>query len=290
MSARLASRSRRLAVRDLVLHVREWGEPGAPRLFLLHGWMDVSASFQFLADAMSGGWHLLAPDWRGFGLSDWSAHGYEFHDHVADLDALLDRLSPDEPARVVAHSMGGNVAMTYAGLRPDRVARLASLEGFGGHRYPPDRAPEHLGRWLDQQRKPARLRAYPSLEAVAARLRENNPRLDAARAAFLASHWARPAAGGGYVLRADPRHRELHAQQTRLEEVYACWRRIACPVRWLMGDIPARQGFRMDTPEQFAERQAQVPGLVLETITGSGHMLHHDQPAEVARRLEAFLH
>lgn len=289
MSVRLPSRSRRVAVRDLVLHVREWGAPGAPRLFLLHGWMDVSASFQFLADALSGGWHVLAPDWRGFGLSDWSAHGYEFHDHVADLDALLERLSPDEPARLVAHSMGGNVAMTYAGLRPARVARLASLEGFGGHRYAPQRAPEHLSRWLAQQRAPARLRPYPSLEAVAARLRENNPRLDADRATFLAAHWARPAVAGGFVLRADPRHRELHAQQTRLDEVFACWRRIACPVLWLMGDIPAKQGFRTDTPDQFAERQAQVPGLRLETIAGSGHMLHHDQPAEVARHIDAFM-
>jgi len=289
MSAPRPSRSRRLAVRDLVLHVREWGDPEAPGLVLLHGWMDVSASFQFLADALSDRWRLIAPDWRGFGLSDWSAHGYEFHDHVADLDALLDRLSPGAPARIVAHSMGGNVAMTYAGLRPGRVARLVSLEGFGGHRYAPERAPDHLARWLDQQRRPARLRAYPSLQAVAARLRENNPRLDPDRASFLATHWARAAAGGGFVLRADPRHRELHAQQTRLEEVFACWRRIACPVLWLMGDIPAKQGFRMDSPEQFAERQAQVPGLALETVAGSGHMLHHDQPAAVARRIDAFM-
>jgi pimeloyl-ACP methyl ester carboxylesterase len=251
--------------------------------------MDVSASFQFLADALADRWHLLAPDWRGFGLSDWSAHGYEFHDHVADLDALIERLSPDEPARLVAHSMGGNVAMTYAGLRPQRVARLASLEGFGGHRYEPDRAPEHLARWLEQQRRPARLRTYPSLEAVAARLCENNPRLDAAHAQFLAGHWARPSGQGGWVLRADPRHRELHAHQTRIDEVFACWRRITCPVLWLMGDIPAKQGFRQDTPEQFAERQAQVPGLRLETVAGSGHMLHHDQPIEVAHRVDAFM-
>ena len=177
----------------------------------------------------------------------------------------------------------------HTGLRPARVARLASLEGFGGHRYAPQRAPEHLSRWLAQQRAPARLRPYPSLEAVAARLRENNPRLDADRATFLAAHWARPAVAGGFVLRADPRHRELHAQQTRLDEVFACWRRIACPVLWLMGDIPAKQGFRTDTPDQFAERQAQVPGLRLETIAGSGHMLHHDQPAEVARHIDAFM-
>ena len=84
-------RSRWLAVHGLDLHVREWGTEGAPKLFLLHGWMDVSASFAFLVDALRRDWHVIAPDWRGFGLSSWASHGYEFPDYFADLDALLDR-------------------------------------------------------------------------------------------------------------------------------------------------------------------------------------------------------
>jgi pimeloyl-ACP methyl ester carboxylesterase len=282
-------RSRWIAVNGLELHLREWGSEGAPQLFLLHGWMDVSASFAFLVEELRRDWHVVAPDWRGFGLSSWAQHGYEFPDYFSDLDALLDRLSPEAPARVVGHSMGGNVLMAYAGLRPHRLSRIVSLEGFGGHRYDAGRAPEHFVRWLDQQRTPATFRPYASLDDVARRLRMNNPRLTAERAAFLAPHWARPAAGGGFVLRADPRHKQLHAQQTRLDEVMACWRRITCPVLWAMGDTPGKQGFRIETPEQFAERRAAVPGLRLETIAEAGHMLHHDQPAAVARLVESFL-
>ena len=283
-----ASRSHFLALRGLGAHVREWGEPGAPKLFLLHGWMDVSASFQFLVDALQASWHVIAPDWRGFGLSDWSAAGYEFPDYFADLDALLDRLCPDEPARVVGHSMGGNALMSYAGIRPARVARVVSLEGFGGHRYPPQRAPRHLARWLDQQREAATFRPYASLDEVAQRLRRNNPRLSEAQAAFLAPHWARPDAAGGFVLRADPRHKQLHAQQTRLDEVFACWQQITCPVLWVMGSDPAKQGFRLDTPEQFSEHCTAVPDLQLETLAECGHMLHHDQPSNSAALIEAF--
>jgi len=283
------SRSRFEAVRGLGIHVREWGEPGAPKLFLLHGWMDVSASFQFLVDDFARDWHVIAPDWRGFGLSDWAAHGYEFPDYFADLDALLDRLSPGEPARIVGHSLGGNVLMAYAGIRPARVSRLVSLEGFGGHWYGPERAPAHFERWLDQQREAPAFRPYGSLDDVARRLRKNNPRLTPEQAAFLAPHWARPTAGGGVVLRADPRHKQLHAQQTRLDEIFACWRRITCPVLWVMASDAGKQGFRLDTPEQFAERRGSVPGLVLETLDGCGHMLHHDQPAALARRIETFL-
>jgi pimeloyl-ACP methyl ester carboxylesterase len=199
-------RSRWLSVNGLDLHLREWGAHDAPRLFLLHGWMDVSASFAFMVDELQRDWHVIAPDWRGFGLSSWAAHGYEFPDYFADLDALLERLSPDEPARVVGHSMGGNVLMAYSGLRPDRLSRIVSLEGFGGHRYDARRAPAHFVRWLDQQRKPASFRPYASLDDVARRLRKNNPRLTAARAAFLAPR--RPAAQTA-ARPADPARRGL---------------------------------------------------------------------------------
>lgn len=283
------SRSRFEAVRGLGIHLREWGEPGRPKLFLLHGWMDVSASFQFLVDHFSRDWHVIAPDWRGFGLSDWATHGYEFPDYSADLDTLLDRLSPGEPANIVGHSMGGNVLMAYAGIRPARVSRLVSLEGFGGHWYGAERAPAHLERWLDQQREAPSFRPYASLEDVARRLRRNNPRLSTEQAAFLAPHWARPTAEGGFVLRADPRHKHLHAQQTRLDEIFACWRRITCPVLWVMASDPGKQGFRLDAPAQFNERRGAVPGLVLETQDGCSHMMHHDQPAALARRIEVFL-
>src|SRR5690349_21173648 len=112
-------------VRGLRYHVRAWGEEGAPVLFMLHGWMDVSASFQFVVDALRGDWRVLAPDWRGYGLTDWThADSYWYPDYLGDLEALLAHFQPREPATLVAHSMGGNVACIYAGTRPQRVRRL----------------------------------------------------------------------------------------------------------------------------------------------------------------------
>src|ERR1700688_2089349 len=116
-----------VATRGTRLHVRRWGPPDAPMLFMLHGWMDISASFQFVVDALAGDWQVIAPDARGFGLSDWpvaegkSGH-YWFQDYLADLDALLDHYAPaslrGEPVNLVGHSMGANVVCLYASVRP----------------------------------------------------------------------------------------------------------------------------------------------------------------------------
>ena len=65
------SSSEFIDVRGLRYHLRRWGSPDAPTLFLLHGWMDVGASFQFLVDALAGEWYAIAPDLRGYGRSGW---------------------------------------------------------------------------------------------------------------------------------------------------------------------------------------------------------------------------
>ena len=119
-------------LRGLNYHVRRWRGNPEKKIFLLHGWMDVSASFQFMVDALSTQWDVYAPDWRGYGLSEWSgADGYWFSDYIGDLDALLHRIQPDGAVNLVGHSLGGNVAGLYAGIRPERVARFVNLEGFG---------------------------------------------------------------------------------------------------------------------------------------------------------------
>ncbi len=126
------SRSVTVDIRGLAYHCRCWGDPEWPKLFLLHGWMDVSASFQFLVDSFRRNWHVVAPDWRGYGLTQWSgADSYWFPDYFADLDQLLDHFQPGEPVTLIGHSMGSNVAGVYAGVHPERVARLLCLEGFG---------------------------------------------------------------------------------------------------------------------------------------------------------------
>src|SRR6266496_3817381 len=118
------SQSEFVQVRGLRYHCRCWGEERATKLFMLHGWMDVSASFQFLVDALRRDWRVIAPDWRGFGLTEWAkGDGYWFPDYFADLDRLLDHFQAETPATLIGHSMGGNVAAMYAGIRPERVAK-----------------------------------------------------------------------------------------------------------------------------------------------------------------------
>jgi pimeloyl-ACP methyl ester carboxylesterase len=138
--------NRMLPVRGLRYHLTQWGTPqaGQPLLVMTHGFMDVGASFQFVVDALHSQRCVIAPDWRGFGLTEapTGADAYWFADYLGDLDALLDALSPDAPVDLLGHSMGGNVVMTYAGVRPHRVRRLINLEGFGLPDCPPqDAAP-----------------------------------------------------------------------------------------------------------------------------------------------------
>src|SRR5208283_3635145 len=114
----------------------------------------VSASFQFLVDALAGEWCVLAPDWRGFGLSEWPAVGYWFADYLCDLDGLLDHYAAGEPVNLVGHSLGGNVVGIYAGIRPKRVRRGVALDGFGLPAEGPERAPDKLLAWLDALRDP----------------------------------------------------------------------------------------------------------------------------------------
>ncbi|RTL52111.1 MAG: alpha/beta fold hydrolase, partial [Rhodocyclaceae bacterium] len=128
------SRSEFVPVRHLRYHVRCWGQatPGQPPLVLLHGWMDVAASWQFVVDALVTERHIIAPDWRGFGFTEGGkVDHYWFPDYLADLECLLDHYAAATPVDLVGHSMGGNVAMLYAGVRPERIRRLVNLEGFG---------------------------------------------------------------------------------------------------------------------------------------------------------------
>jgi len=284
------SRSEYHTIRGLRHHVRTWGDPASPKLFLLHGWMDVSASFQFLVDSFSREWHVVAPDWRGFGLSEWTREeGYWFPDYYADLEALLDLYQPSGPALLVGHSMGGVIASVYAGIRPDRVARLVSMEGLGLARHMPDQAPTRYAQWLDQLKDPPGFRPYRSFDEVATRLQKNNPRLSGEKAAFLARHWAKPLESGEVALLSDPRHKTFNPYLFRIDEAIACWRRITAPVLLVSGklsEIPARM---KDMPEQLAERKGAFRDRREVELEDAGHMMHHDQPERLARLIEDFL-
>jgi len=293
ISAMKPSRSEFLSIRKLRYHVRHWGDPAAPKLFMMHGWMDVSASFQFVVDHLQQDWHVIAPDWRGFGLTERAlADTYWHPDYLADLDALLQHYAPDEAVNLIGHSMGGNIVGLYAGVRPHRVAKLINLEGFGLPSTKPEQAPGRLATWLDELQLAAPLRTYDSLAAVAARLQKTNPRLNNERAAFLAPHWARQLDDGVWEVLGDPAHKNVNPILYRVDEVTACWQQIAAPVLWVEAahtDIWRWFGLNALLREEIDRRITYLRDVRVEIIPDAGHMLHHDQPALLAAAIEGFL-
>jgi len=283
--------SLRRDIRGVSHHFTQWrGTPrvDGPPLLLLHGFLDCSATFQFLADELSPARSLLAPDWRGFGESAWSPQGYWFPDYFADLEAILDAVAPGTPVDIVGHSMGGNVAMMYAGLRPERVRRLVSLEGFGLLTIAPERAPQRYREWLDQLREPEAASVFPSLEVFAGVLRKRNPRLPADRADFVARAWCEVLPDGRVRPRFDPAHKRVNPILYRREEAAACWGALRAPLLYVEG---AESDFRsrLQGAGDPGRMREWVPQLEPRVVPAAGHMVHHDQPAAVARLIEEFL-
>ncbi|MCC6533413.1 MAG: alpha/beta hydrolase [Burkholderiales bacterium] len=284
------SQSHFVTVRALKYHCRTWGEPGAPRLFLLHGFQDVSASWQFMVAALRQDWLVVAPDWRGYGLTQWSgADSYWFPDYLGDLDALLDHYSPGQPANLVGHSMGGNVGGLYAGVCPERVRRFVNIEGFGIGSRRQDPAPRRYARWLAELRDESGQRAYDSFEEFAARLQAENPRLTDERARFLAQHWGKQEDDGSVSRRADPAHKRSNPVPTTTDDLLACWREVTAPVLWIEGAKSGLAARLARDPEGYDARRAAIDDLRIERIEDAGHNVHHDQPERLAQVIESFL-
>jgi pimeloyl-ACP methyl ester carboxylesterase len=298
------ARSEQLPLRQLNVHVNCWGQPapGSVPLVLVHGWMDVGASYQFMVDALSADFAdrrlIIAPDWRGFGQTTLAApcDHYVFADYLGDLDALIDHYAPDgQPVDLLGHSMGGNVVMQYAGARPTRIRRLVNLEGFGMPASRPAQAPRRLAQWLDELKQVRQgeisLKTYPDADAVARRLTKTNPRLPADKAAWLARQWARPGADGQWRILGDAAHKIVNPSLFRVDEMLALYAAITAPVLVIEGsDDSLSQWWKgRYSLDEFHERLKAVPVLSRQVLPDSGHMLHHDQPERLARALEAFL-
>lgn len=287
-----SSRSEFLSIRGMHYHIRHWGETSAPKLFMLHGWMDISASFQFLVDALARDWHVIAPDWRGFGLSEYAGSSYWFPDYLADLDALLQHFSPGHPVNLLGHSLGANVAGIYAGVRAERIKKLILLEGFGMPATQADEAPARYARWLDEVQGQPHLRSYATLQQVVQRLQKNNPRLSDQRAEFLAQHWAAKNAAGTWDIQADPRHKLPNPNLYRVEEVMACWQAVSADVLWVEAknsELLARMGSNKQARAEIDRRVAHLRKVTQLMVPDAGHMLQHDQPDIVAQAIDQFL-
>ena len=278
-----------LAVRGLRYAVRHWGPADAPPVFFLHGWMDSSPTFQFLVEALRQEWHVIAPDWRGYGDTEWLGRPYWFPDYYGDLDALLAHYSPDDPARLVGHSMGANIAAVYTSARPQRVAQVAMLDFLGLMATDPQDAPKQLGQWLDHLGATPRLNSYADHDALAKRMQQVNPRLSDEKAAYLARSLSRVLDDGRVQMACDPWHRVPAPILYRIDDQMAAWSAIAAPVLMLIsedGFVHERFG---DNPAEQARRLAAFGNMQVETIADCGHNLQHDQPARVAEVLERFL-
>ena len=275
-------------VRSLNYRVYRWGNPEGDPVFMLHGWGDTGMSFQFVADAMAGDWCLIAPDWRGFGDSDWNPQGYWIPDYLADLDCLIRYFYPQGNVRLVGHSMGANVAAIYAGVHPERILHLVCLDQYGLPDADPATAPERLGKWLREWHDSPRNREYGDISLMIEQIKSLAAYLSDTRAAWLAQHWCTGVADGKVVSKIDPGHKRVNPVLYRREEARACWRRITARALLVLGTESGL--LKRDTGERLKEDFKACFRQIEEIKIGDcGHMIHLDRPKHLAQILDEFL-
>jgi pimeloyl-ACP methyl ester carboxylesterase len=285
---RRAPQTETLELRGLNFYLYRWPGTDPQPAVLVHGWGDTAETWQFFVDHCSPSRTWVAIDMRGFGRSQRPEDGYWFADYLADLDALLDRLSPNAPLDLIGHSMGGNVVMLYGGVRPQRVRRLVSLEAFGLPRTRAEQAPARYAEWLDEVKHGNTFATYDSYEQFMRVLTRRNPRTPLDRLKFVARSWARPSAQGRIELWADPKHKHVNPMLYQRDQAEACWRAIVAPLLLVMGqesELTKRMSEDL-TPQRL---QSLFRNITTVTLPDTGHMVHHEQPAQLAPIVEKFL-
>jgi pimeloyl-ACP methyl ester carboxylesterase len=286
-----APRSRRMRLETgLEYHLLEWGGDDAAlehTLVLVHGFLDLAWGWQQMVSAsLAGRFHVIAPDLRGHGDSQRVGLGgyYHFMDYVADLSSLIDQTARRDLS-LVGHSMGGTVAAYYAGAFPDRVRRLALLEGLGPPEDPTP-IPERLASWITAWRRARRRepRSYATIDEAAARLCAADSMLEPELARFLAERGTLELPDGSRRFKHDPLHTTRGPYPFRVEVAESFWRRISAPVLLVEGSESAFRGFG----EEGERRAACLPHARREQIAGAGHMLQRHRPVELGRLLADF--
>jgi pimeloyl-ACP methyl ester carboxylesterase len=263
----------------LTYNILEWDGPGDLTFVLVHGYADLGYMWHQVAERLAPHGHVIAPDLRGHGDSDWISGGgyYHFLDYVADLDDVIGQLAR---RRVVlaGHSMGGSISGYYAGTRPQRLTGLALLEGLG----PPDMAgldgPARTAGWIDGWRTArANTAPMPSIEEAVRRLRKHDGRLDEDLAWRLAEVGTRKVEGG-LAWKHDPLHRTFGPYPFRVETAIKHWRAIACPVVIVDG-----ADSRLTPPsDELARRRGYFANHRHVVVADAGHAIPRHQPAKVA--------
>jgi pimeloyl-ACP methyl ester carboxylesterase len=287
--------ARRRFVRSLGLRLNlvEWGDPDAEPVLLTHGFYDHVRSFDTFAPLLARRYRVLALDSRGHGDSDWP-DAYTWLADVLDVVNVLRDLG--RPAHLVGHSRGGGLATDAALLFPQGVRRLVNLDGFGpppagfeaeGMRRYEGTAPELLAAFLDWRRSNvarASFRPSPSLDELAARRRQQNPRLSLDWLRYFAACGAR-AVEGGFVWKVDP-YAARGFGPWRPEWIAPAWRGLAMPMLAVWGDQPDTWGL----PDPWrSERLGHVPALETAVVAGAGHFMHIEQPAGTAALVLGYL-
>ncbi len=273
------------------LHYADWGNPDAPPLLLVHGGRDHCRNWDWTAQALARDWHIIAVDLRGHGDSAWAQDGnYAMQDMVYDVARLVDLLGL-APITIVAHSMGGHVALRYAGLFPEKVARLVAIEGLGPspkliEAFDAKPLADHIRDWMDKKAAAAARtpRRYATLDEALARMQEENSYLSAEQAHHLTLHGVNRNEDGSYSWKFDPHLNFISPFDIPRSEIYRLFGAITCPTLLLYGaDSWASNPVTDGRMLHFG------PNARVETFEKAGHWLHHDQFERFIGTLREFL-
>jgi pimeloyl-ACP methyl ester carboxylesterase len=271
----------------LKLHYVDWGNQGQPLLLLLHGGRDHARNWDQVALHFRSEYHIIAPDLRGHGDSEW-ARGSEYSmvEYVLDLAQLLEQVATF-PVALIGHSLGGGIVLQYSGIYPERVAKVVGIEGLGPTPSSLTSRPPHrrMQAWIGEMRTLAgrRTHRYATLEDAVGRMREANPRLSEALAHHLTLHGTYRNEDGTYTWKFDNYVRASSPYDFNLDDAREIWARIACPTFLIRG-----ADSRATDPEVDGRATAFRHRQVV-TFANAGHWVHHDQLAAFVRVVRAFL-
>jgi pimeloyl-ACP methyl ester carboxylesterase len=283
--ARMNVREIELATPRITLAARAWGDPDAPRVLALHGWLDNAASFDALAPLLRDV-QLVALDLPGHGRSAHRAPGawYHYIDYLGDVLAAADTLGWDR-FTLLGHSLGGAIASVLAGAVPERIERLWLIEALGPISTAPDKGPELLRKAMHERVAIAEksLRVFPTLDDAVTARRSGQASTLSERAARTIVERGTRAVDGGYVWSSDPRLTLTSAMRLTEEQVVAYVGAIECPTLLVFADPP----LPWVTGEAIRRRIAAVRDIEVRTLAGTHH-LHLEDPQPVADAIEAF--
>ena len=281
--------SRTFISQRLRLHYLDWGNPEKPPLLLVHGGRDHAHNWDWTAQALRDEWHVIALDHRGHGDSEWVSDGnYSAGDMVYDVAQLVHQLDL-APVTIVAHSMGGNVCLRYAGIFPEMVRKLVAIEGLGPSPKVIDKmmarpVAERMREWIEKKRASSGRtpRKYPSIEDALARMQAENTYLTAEQARHLTIHGVNRNEDGTFSWKFDP-HLNNWPVETGYEELKSVWGAITAPALLLYG-----ANSWASNPEKDGRLGYFRTAKVIE-FENAGHWLHHDQFDRFIVTLREFL-